>query len=189
MLMVLLMPGGVYAQQPPAYQSKYIGQEQRVIKSLSADDIEQLESGKGWGLAKAAELNGMPGPVHVLQMKDRIALTREQEQKITALYNDMKSQAVPLGRQLVELERDLNQSFKTQAIDAPSLRAKLEKIAAITAELRYVHLWAHLATPALLTAEQITLYNNLRGYSDSDPCANIPAGHDAEMWRKHNGCQ
>lgn len=43
------------------YVSSYSGQEKRTIKSLSKDDIEQLNAGKGWGLAKAAELNGMPG--------------------------------------------------------------------------------------------------------------------------------
>ena len=37
------------------YQSNYTGQELRIIKSLSADDIEQLRKGKGWGLAKAAD--------------------------------------------------------------------------------------------------------------------------------------
>jgi len=27
----------------------------------------------------------------------------------------------------------------------------------------------------------------LRGYG-GDPCANVPAGHNAEMWRRHNNC-
>jgi len=44
--------------------SKYAGEENRAIKSLSESDIEELLSGSGWGLAKAAELNGVPGPAH-----------------------------------------------------------------------------------------------------------------------------
>jgi hypothetical protein len=27
----------------------------------------------------------------------------------------------------------------------------------------------------------------LRGYAE-DPCLAVPEGHDAAMWRKHNGC-
>jgi len=53
--------------------------------------------------------------------------------------------------------------------------------------LRYIHLSTHLKTPEILSKAQIGKYNGLRGYS-ADPCANIPAGHDADMWRKHNKC-
>lgn len=35
---------------------------------------------------------------------------------------------------------------------------------------------------------QITKYNQLRGYASDDPCSNIPEGHDATMWKKHNSC-
>ena len=56
------------------------------------------------------------------------------------------------------------------------------------AQLRFVHLSTHLKTPDILTLEQIKLYNELRGYSADDPCTNIPAGHDPEMWKKHNNC-
>ena len=81
--------------ETPSYHSNYAGQEKRTIKSLSADDIAQLQQGRGWGLAKAAELNGMPGPVHVLQMKKHIALTAAQEAKVTALFKSMQAKAIP----------------------------------------------------------------------------------------------
>jgi Spy/CpxP family protein refolding chaperone len=188
-IVAILIPFGVHADNTPVYKSKYIGQEKREIKSLSPDDIEQLKSGEGWGLAKAAELNGMPGPAHVLQMKDKISLTKQQEQRISEIFNNMKSRAIPLGKQLVDLEKDLNQSFEKQSIDEKSLKTKIEKIASVTANLRYVHLSAHLETPTILTSEQIALYNKLRGYSNKNPCEHIPEGHDAAMWLKHNGCQ
>ena len=69
----------VIAASEPEYKSKYIGQEKRDIKSLSNDDIKELRTGAGWGLAKAAELNGLPGPKHILEMKKEIELTTEQE--------------------------------------------------------------------------------------------------------------
>ena len=46
----------------------------------------------------------------------------------------------------------------------------------------------HLKTPNILTPHQVKQYNMLRGYGAADPCANPPKGHDAKMWRKHNGC-
>ena len=47
---------------------RYAGQQARSIKSLSDDEIAALRKGEGMGMAKAAELNGYPGPAHVLQL-------------------------------------------------------------------------------------------------------------------------
>lgn len=175
--------------EPPKYKSKYIGQENRSIKSLSADSIQQLTQGKGWGLAKAAELNGMPGPSHILQMKNEIALTKGQEKKIQELFDSMKSKAIPLGLELIELERKLNDSFSNRTIKDETLHQQLDSISKVRKKLRYVHLVTHLMTPKILTSKQIEKYNNLRGYGSGDPCENIPVGHDAEMWKKHNDCK
>lgn len=43
------------------------GHETRDIKALSSDEVAALLAGKGMGYAKAAELNGYPGPAHVLE--------------------------------------------------------------------------------------------------------------------------
>ena len=64
------------------HQSHYVGQENRKIKSLSHKDIQELQSGAGWGLAKPAELNGVPGPIHVLELKQNLALSKEQVEQI-----------------------------------------------------------------------------------------------------------
>jgi len=66
------------AHAAPQHHSAYGGQQHRAIKGLSHEDVEELRRGGGWGLAKAAELNGMPGPAHVLELKDKIALTPDQ---------------------------------------------------------------------------------------------------------------
>ena len=172
-----------------AFQSPYAGQETRAIKSLSSSDIDALENGRGWGLAKAAELNGVPGPAHVLEMKEAIALSTEQEQRIKALFTDMQQQAIPLGRRLIELEKVLNESFAKKTINKETLRQQLDQITRTRAELRYVHLVAHLETPTILSAQQIEKYNNLRGYATNNPCDKVPTGHDPVMWRKHNNCE
>jgi len=186
--LLMAMTIGANASGTPSYSSDYKGQEQRKIKSLSDDDIQQLEAGKGWGLAKAAELNGMPGPLHILQMKDKIGLSHEQEVKVQQLFESMREQAIPLGKQLVQLEQELNDAFSERHITDISLREKLQKIAAVRKELRYVHLVTHLKTPTILSPQQVERYNRLRGYNNPDPCSHIPEGHNAEMWRKHNGC-
>lgn len=171
----------------PDYRSKYAGQEDREIKTLSADDIEELRSAGGWGLAKAAELNGVPGPAHVLEMKDEIDLTDRQEARIRTLYEEMRAEALPLGERLIELESRLNTSFAERTVDRESLRDQLRAIERVRADLRMVHLSRHLATVDVLTERQIDAYNRLRGYG-GDPCRDVPEGHDPEMWKRHNDC-
>lgn len=171
-----------------SYRSKYFGQEHRKIKSLSGQDIEKLQTGQGWGLAKAAELNGVPGPTHLLEMAQEIQLTPTQRKHIEQLYAEMKARAIPLGKQLITLEQDLNTVFVDGSITDDKLQELLAGIADVYRQLRYVHLSTHLKTPAILTSEQIQAYNILRGYSSDDPCNNIPAGHDVEMWKQHNNC-
>ncbi len=185
----LILGTQAFADQSPVYKSKYVGQEKRQIKSLSADDIDQLRNGQGWGMAKAAELNGMPGPIHLLEMKEEIHLTEKQINQINDLFAIMKKEAISQGLKLIELEGKLNKAFEDRTIDDEKLNRLLDDISSVYKQLRYVHLSAHLKTPHILTAEQIKQYNFLRGYSSGDPCSNIPKGHDAAMWKKHNGCE
>jgi hypothetical protein len=172
-----------------SHVSKYAGQEKQAIKSLSPDDIAELRRGGGWGLAKAAELNGVPGPAHLLEMKDEVPLADEQVSTITKIYEGMKAQAIKQGERLISLEWELESHFQNRTITDAILRSSLEAIAEVRKELRYVHLATHLQMPEILSPDQIEKYNALRGYSNAGPCANVPDGHDAEMWRKHNGCR
>ncbi len=187
-LVLILVPMSTFSEADHPHKSKYAGEETREIKSLSETDIEELRNGKGWGLAKAAELNGVPGPVHLLEMKEEIDLNAKQIRAIEDIYNKMKQEAIPLGLELIELERDLNNHFANRTITADLLRQILQRISQVHRQLRYVHLSAHLDTPDILKSEQIDLYNKLRGYSSDDPCENVPKGHDPEMWKKHHNC-
>ncbi|MCE2454072.1 MAG: hypothetical protein J4F48_14960, partial [Nitrospinae bacterium] len=171
-----------------SHRSKYAGQQSRAIKSLSAEDIAELKRGGGWGLAKAAELNGVPGPIHLLEMKDKIDLNESQRSAINAIYRRMKSRAILHGERLIDLERRLEGGFRNRTITDALLRDSLSAIAETKKELRYVHLAAHIETLKILTEKQVDTYNTLRGYSKADPCASVPKGHNAEMWRKHNNC-
>ncbi len=170
------------------HRSAYVDQEKREIKTLSKRDIDELKNGKGWGLAKAAELNGYPGPVHLLDMKKEVELSEEQEKKVESLFQEMKKEAIPLGLKLIEHERELNQAFAKKTIDKKTMDVILVKIASVYTKLRSVHLSAHLKTAKILSGKQIDRYNELRGYGSVDPCKKVPEGHDPVMWKKHNNC-
>ena len=191
LILALLSPGfaAQVSEGASSHHSKYAGQESREIKSLSAEDIAELRRGGGWGLAKAAELNGVPGPIHLLEMKNEIGLDETQRSAIGAIYRRMKKRAIHHGERLIDLERQLESGFRNRTITDALLRASLSAIAETKKELRYVHLAAHIETLKILAENQIRTYNALRGYSSNDPCANVPKGHNAEMWRRHNNCK
>jgi hypothetical protein len=167
--------------------SPYAGEQTRAIKSLSQDDIAELRRGGGWGLAKAAELNGVPGPAHLLELKDDIPLNEEQVAAIGGIFTTMKADAIAEGERLIMQEQLLEDAFRARSVTDDSVRRMLAKIEESRSALRYIHLAAHLSTSALLTEDQIARYVALRGYAY--PCANVPAGHDPAMWRRHNGCE
>jgi Spy/CpxP family protein refolding chaperone len=145
-------------------KAPYAGQEQRSIKALSQQDVRDLMEGRGMGLAKAAELNGYPGPLHVLEMADRLEISDAQRAATESLVTAVQSKARALGAQIVEAERDLDRAFAAGRIDAADLRVRVSAIAVLQGELRAVHLDAHLIQRSLLTPEQIARYNAVRGY-------------------------
>ncbi len=150
----------------PALQSApYTGQDQREIKALSAEDVQGYLAGRGMGLAKAAELNHYPGPKHVLEYADALGLTVEQKIRTEAVFVSMQQTAQRLGAEFVEKERDLDRLFASGSIDQDVLRAVLDQIGQVQADLRRVHLQAHLEQKVILTERQIMQYDELRGYS------------------------
>lgn len=172
----------------PAAASPYAGEEARTIKSLSVNDVAELRRGGGWGLAKAAELNGVPGPAHLLELKDAIPLDPEQVARLEAIFAEMQTAAIAEGERLIAAEAALEAAFRDGTVTDAALRDLLAVIEASRSALRYIHLRTHLLTPELLSEAQIARYNALRGYA-ADPCAAVPAGHDPAMWRRHQGCR
>jgi hypothetical protein len=77
-VIVLLISAFALASSDDSDLSPYAGEEQRVIKSLSPEEIESLKAGAGMGFAKLAELNGFPGPKHVLELAGRLELSPTQ---------------------------------------------------------------------------------------------------------------
>ncbi|MBL8831841.1 MAG: hypothetical protein JNL71_05570 [Rhodospirillales bacterium] len=187
---VLFLLPAVAAAQSPGHRpaSPYAGQQARPIKSLSDEDIAELRRGGGWGLAKAAELNGYPGPAHVLEHADALGLTEAQRAAIRAIFAKMEADAIAEGGRLLSLEEALEADFANRTVTPDSLARRVAAIAESLGRLRGIHLATHLSTPEHLTPAQVARYDALRGYK-ADPCAAVPAGHDAAMWRRHNGCR
>ena len=165
----------------------YQGFETREITSLSEHDIDALRQGSGWGLALPAELNGHPGPAHVLELAAELDLSESQKQQVTAIFDAMRVDAIAKGEALIDAERNLDEGFRSGGLDTDQLRRLIDFAEAARADLRYVHLSRHLMTIGILDAEQVAAYSVLRGYG-ADPCASVPDGHNAAMWRRHNGC-
>lgn len=156
----LALPAAAGAQHSPYAD----GHEAREIKALSPEETEQLLSGHGMGLALPAELNGYPGPKHVIELADELELGEEQRDAVSEVFDAMLRKAIDLGFEIVGAERRLDALFSGAEATPEALRTALDRLEALRADLRYTHLAAHLETKALLTEPQIRRYNQLRGY-------------------------
>lgn len=145
-------------------QMPYAGMQGRSIKALSDQQMGDLAAGRGMGLALAAELNGYPGPSHVLELADRLELSADQRAEVKRLFDSMKAEAVPLGSKLIEQEADLDRQFANHTVTPESLRTSTAALAATQGLLRETHLKYHLSTGAILSPSQMTKYAELRGY-------------------------
>jgi hypothetical protein len=150
-------------------QSPYAGMQTRPIKALSTEQIDDLKAGRGMGLALAAELNGYPGPAHVLELSDRLALSLTQKERIQKLFESMKAESTPIGARLIEQEAALDRQFASRSITPDALKDATAKIGATQAELRNAHLKYHLETAYILSPGQMEQYAELRGYTSDAP--------------------
>jgi len=157
---------GIAAEMPA---TPYAGQQTRTIKALWDDEIAALRNGKGMGMAKAAELNGYPGPIHVLALAAQLGLTESQHREVTAIFERMSAAAKLLGGELIVGERTLDQLFATGEVTPNRLSADTAAIGELQGRLRSVHLAAHLQIHASLSPERIVRYKQLRGYGEPTP--------------------
>ena len=146
-------------------QTPYAGMQARTVKALSEQQVADLRDGRGMGLALAAELNGYPGPSHVLELADQLKLSAEQRAGIQRLFDAMKAEAMPLGARLIGQEGDLDRQFATRTVTPESLKASTAAVAATQGALRETHLRYHLSTVAVLSPAQLQRYAELRGYA------------------------
>ena len=163
----------------PTLEQPYAGMEERDIRAIDPERVGDLLDGRGAGFALSAELNHYPGPTHVLQMAEQLALTTEQHDAVSVVKVAMQEEAAALGALLVEEERNLDRAFRSGAITAEQVSSMTERIADLEGQLRNVHLQAHVVLADVLTESQVATYDALRGYGEGDGDAShvMPESH------------
>ncbi|MGQ0509992.1 MAG: Spy/CpxP family protein refolding chaperone [Betaproteobacteria bacterium] len=156
-----------------AQHQGYAAAKDREIKALSPEQVQQYQAGAGMGYAMPAELNRFPGPMHVLELADKLLLTPDQRAKTQALMDAHKAEARVIGAKRVESERALESLFRSGKVDEAALAKHVRDAAALEGEFRLAHLETHRRTRVLLTEEQVARYVKLRGYGNGGS----PSGH------------
>jgi hypothetical protein len=173
-----VLAGSAGAQAPPpghgrpsheaagAGPSPYAGLPGVAASGLLPEEVEGLAAGQGMALALAAELNGYPGPRHVLDAADagQLSLRPDQRHAMVGLHARMLADARATGQEILRMEAQLATRFRHGHVDEASLRQILDDLGRLRAALRFVHLRAHLDARALLTDEQLARYQAARGY-------------------------
>ena len=142
----------------------YAGMQHRSIKALSEQELQGLQAGKGMGLAMAAELNGYPGPLHVLELATALQLSPAQLQRTQALRAEMQAEAQAVGAELIAAEAALDRLFRDKTVTPDSLSAAVAHAAQLQGQLRATHLRYHLVMLDVLSPAQVAAYAQLRGY-------------------------
>ncbi len=159
---------------PLGAQSPYVGFETREVKTLSTDRQEGLKRGAGMGYALAAELNGFPGPMHVLELADQLGLDADQKSRAQKAFEKMRREAIAAGEALLAAEAHLDRIFALKQATYDRIEAQTAVAAGQEARLRAIHLKAHLEMAEILTPEQIESYNRLRGYVEQPNEPGVP---------------
>jgi Spy/CpxP family protein refolding chaperone len=151
------------ATAPQSNLQPYAGQQSRAVASLSAEEIQGYLEAHGMGFAKSAELNGYPGPMHVLELDKELALTDAQRARVKAVMDAMKAKGRALGAKYVAAETAVDAAFKANA-PARVIARRVAAAETLRHHIRMAHLAAHIEITPLLSADQRKRYAELRGY-------------------------
>ncbi len=157
---------GGHGQASPATDSPYAGRydASAAIRSLTPDEIAQIERGEGAGFALPAELNGVPGPRHVLDLAHQMGLSHEQRLQVQQIYDEMRGRVIPAGERYLAAVQALEEDFRAGILTEETLPDRVAEVSQLEGELTTAHLVAHLQTAKVLTGEQVAIYQQLRGY-------------------------
>ena len=121
-----------------------------------------VAEGRGFGMAFPADQNGYPGPLHVLELKDRLRLSRDQEAKAEVLLAAMFAESRPKSSRLLDAEAKLRRLFAASRPDEAAVRTAVGEVETARADVRLVHLLFHLKMRDALTDEQRRAYQEAR---------------------------
>ena len=152
-----------HGQRPGAHgHGRDDAQAHHRVEAYLQEFDQVVADGRGFGLAFAADQNGYPGPLHVLELQDQLQLTPEQEARMQALFAAMLAEARAGAARLAAAEARLRGVFAGGAADAAAVRAAVADAERARTEVRLVHLLTHLETRDLLSQAQRRTYHQLR---------------------------
>jgi hypothetical protein len=160
---VLVLLAGCLAD--PDTSSPYVDRIDDAIAGLTPEQVDDLRNARGMGYALAAELNGYPGPRHVLDLADDLGLDAAQRTAMQALFDDMSAQATAAGEAVIAAHADLDALFAAGNATVEDVVRRSQALGDAEARLRAIHLSAHLETMDILTEHQVMQYQVLRGYA------------------------
>ena len=149
------------------------------IPALSESQAAAYLDGRSMWMASVAEQNSYPDPRQVLELADKLGLTTKQQQAIRNLYDETRSEAIRLGKQLVAKEQRLNRVFVWGQATTENIEKTVADIGVLQAKLRLTHLLSHVRTKELLTKEQVKHYDELQGNNLSTGESNSKIGCNA----------
>lgn len=153
---------------PALPASPYVGFETREVKTMPPERQEGLRRGASLGYGLAAELNGYPSPVQVVELADQLGLDAEQKTRVRAIADKLRKDAIAAGEALLAAEAHIDRLFQLKQVSPDRIEAQTAVAAGQEARLRAIHLNAHLATRELLNPEQIESYQRLKVYVRED---------------------
>jgi Spy/CpxP family protein refolding chaperone len=168
---------GGHTAASPASGSPYADRydPDAAIRSLTPGEIAQIERGAGAGFALPAELNGVPGPRHVLDLSHELGLSHQQRTRVQQIYDAMRAAVMPAGQRYLTAVHSLEEDFRAGTLTEESLPDRIAEVHRLEGELAAAHLVAHLQTAQVLTAEQSAVYQQLRGYAPAPGITGTPA--------------
>ena len=147
---------------PPAATDNAGQAPHRRMEAYQREIDAVLADGRGAGLAFAADQNGYPGPLHVLELTRQLGITPEQEARMRGLFETMRQDAQARAGRLAAAEAGLARLFANRKADEGTVRAAVQDAEDARREVRLVHLLAHLQTHDVLTEAQRQKYHELR---------------------------
>ena len=161
-MIVTTRSGAADAQHGAAHGAAGAVSHHTLVQTYEKAFAQNVAEGRGFGMAFAADQNGYPGPLHVLELKDRLKLTADQEAKMQAMLAAMFAESRPKVARLLESEAKLRQLFASGHADGATVRTAAAEVENARTEVRLVHLLFHLKTREVLTEEQRRLYHEAR---------------------------
>ena len=126
-------------------------------------DRNALLNGLEGDYGKTAEINSYPSPKSLLELATTLNLSSIQKSRLSDIHNSTVARAKQLGKEIVQIENELNQAFQGRIINEKSCADDALQIGRLRGKLRGVILNSHIKAKAVLNDSQLSMYKKLHG--------------------------